>query len=35
MDVINKVSKVPGLPDAPIVDPSNPYQQANVLYVNG
>ncbi|KLO05750.1 glycoside hydrolase, partial [Schizopora paradoxa] len=35
MDVINLISKVPGLPDAPIVDPTQPYQQGKVFYVDG
>ncbi|KAL0948078.1 hypothetical protein HGRIS_010701 [Hohenbuehelia grisea] len=35
MDVINKISKVPGLPDAPISNPDEEYQQAGMYYVNG
>ncbi|KLO11209.1 glycoside hydrolase family 13 protein [Schizopora paradoxa] len=35
LDVINKISKVPGLPDAPIVNPDEYLQPAGVMYVNG
>lgn len=35
MDVINLVSKVEGLPDAPISDPNEEYQRATMYYVNG
>lgn len=35
MDVINFISKVPGLPDAPITDPSEEYQPAPMYYANG
>lgn len=35
MDVINKISKVPGLPDAPITNPLEEYQTAYQFYVNG
>ncbi|KAI5829976.1 glycoside hydrolase family 13 protein [Schizophyllum commune Tattone D] len=35
MDVINLVSKVPGLPDAPITEPGEKYQPAAELYANG
>lgn len=34
MDVINMLSKVPGLPDAPVVTPDR-YQFGGTLYVNG
>ncbi|KAL5504797.1 hypothetical protein ACEPAH_7460 [Sanghuangporus vaninii] len=35
MDVINLISKVPGLPDAPIVNPREEYQPAPMYYANG
>lgn len=35
LDVINKISKVPGLPDAPIMNPKEYYQPAGMMYVNG
>jgi oligo-1,6-glucosidase len=35
VDTVNMYSKPPGLPDAPIVDPSSPYQPAGLLYSNG
>jgi hypothetical protein len=35
MDVINLISKVEGLPDAPITYPDEPYQPASLLYANG
>ena len=35
MDVINFISKVPGLPDAPIVNPREKYQPAAMYYANG
>lgn len=35
MDVINLISKVPGLPDAPVTDPTKPYQSAFMHYANG
>lgn len=35
MDVINLISKVPGLPDAPITEPSAEYQSAFMHYANG
>lgn len=35
MDVINLISKVDGLPDAPIVNPREEYQPAPMYYVNG
>ena len=35
MDVINLISKVPGLPDAPITDPEGKYQVASEYYANG
>ncbi|KAJ8456416.1 hypothetical protein ONZ45_g18727 [Pleurotus djamor] len=35
MDVINKISKVPGLPDAPITLPDEEYQPAGMYYLNG
>lgn len=35
MDVINLISKVPGLPDAPITMPDAQFQPASDLYANG
>ena len=35
MDVINLISKVPGLPDAPISNPRETYQPAPMYYANG
>jgi alpha-glucosidase len=35
MDAINLISKVPGLPDAPVVNPESPYQPGGRYYVNG
>ncbi|KAJ8487936.1 hypothetical protein ONZ45_g14138 [Pleurotus djamor] len=35
MDVINKISKVEGLPDAPITLPDEEYQPAGMYYTNG
>ncbi|KAF5376935.1 hypothetical protein D9615_007297 [Tricholomella constricta] len=35
MDVINLISKVEGLPDAPITDPDQEYQLASTLFANG
>lgn len=35
MDVINMISKAPGLPDAPITNPREKYQPAPMHYVNG
>ncbi|KAJ8703301.1 hypothetical protein PTI98_001936 [Pleurotus ostreatus] len=35
MDVINKISKVKGLPDAPITIPDEEYQPAGMYYLNG
>lgn len=35
MDVINKISKVPGLPDAPVTNPREEFQVAHSFYVNG
>jgi len=35
LDVINKISKVPGLPNAPITNPKEYYQPAGMMYVNG
>lgn len=35
MDVINLISKVDGLPDAPVVDPTQDYQLASMMYANG
>ncbi|KAF9463172.1 glycoside hydrolase family 13 protein [Collybia nuda] len=35
MDVINIISKVDGLPDAPITEPGQPYQPASTLFANG
>ncbi|KAA1479220.1 glycoside hydrolase family 13 protein [Dentipellis sp. KUC8613] len=35
MDVINLISKVEGLPDVPVTDPTQEYQMASPMYVNG
>ena len=35
MDVINMISKVPGLPDAPVLEPMKEFQAAIVMYANG
>ncbi|KAJ7626207.1 glycoside hydrolase family 13 protein [Roridomyces roridus] len=35
MDVINIISKAKGLPDAPVTDPANEYQDGSKLFVNG
>ena len=35
MDVINLISKVPGLPDAPITNPDSPYQWGGAYFANG
>lgn len=35
LDVINLVSKTPGLPDAPVTDPTMREQNAVSLYTNG
>ncbi|KAG7139329.1 Alpha-glucosidase like protein [Verticillium longisporum] len=35
MDVINFISKEPGLPDAPVTRPEQPYQDATALFCNG
>ncbi|KAF8527256.1 glycoside hydrolase family 13 protein [Gautieria morchelliformis] len=35
MDVINLISKTPGLPDAEVVDQSTPFQPGYAHYVNG
>jgi oligo-1,6-glucosidase len=35
VDTVNMYSKPPGLPDAPVVDPSSPYQPAGLVYCNG
>ncbi|TFK33158.1 glycoside hydrolase family 13 protein [Crucibulum laeve] len=35
MDVINLISKVDGLPDAPIAIPDEPYQPASMYFANG
>ncbi len=35
MDVINLISKVPGLPDAPITDPDSPFQWGGEYFANG
>ncbi|KAF9463174.1 glycoside hydrolase family 13 protein [Collybia nuda] len=35
MDVINLISKVEGLPDAPITEPDQTYQPATSLFANG
>jgi hypothetical protein len=35
MDVINIISKVEGLPDAPITEPDQEHQPASTLFANG
>lgn len=35
MDVINLISKTPGLPDAPVTVPGDPAQPASMHYANG
>lgn len=35
VDTVNMYSKPPGLPDAPVVDPTTPYQPAGLIYCNG
>ncbi|TFY81517.1 hypothetical protein EWM64_g2496 [Hericium alpestre] len=35
MDVINLISKVPGLPDVPVTDPTQEFQMASPMFVNG
>ncbi|THV01321.1 glycoside hydrolase family 13 protein [Dendrothele bispora CBS 962.96] len=35
MDVINVISKTPGLPDAPITEPGETYQSGSMYYANG
>ncbi|KAF7328608.1 Alpha amylase [Mycena sanguinolenta] len=35
MDCINQISKVEGLPDAPIIAPEDEYQDASVYFANG
>jgi len=35
MDVINLISKTPGLPDAPVILPGQEFQPADVHYANG
>ncbi len=35
MDVINMISKVENLPNAPITDPTSEYQSASLLFTNG
>jgi glycosidase len=35
MDVINLISKVPGLPDAPVTAPGQAFQPATMCYANG
>ncbi|KAJ7348244.1 glycoside hydrolase family 13 protein [Mycena albidolilacea] len=35
MDVINLLSKVPGLPDAPVTIPEDEYQEASAFFANG
>ena len=35
MDVINLISKTPGLPDAPISVPDQEFQPAHTYYANG
>ncbi|TCD61193.1 hypothetical protein EIP91_008799 [Steccherinum ochraceum] len=35
LDAINHISKVDGLPDAPVVIPTLPYQPGHAFYING
>ncbi|KAJ3277653.1 hypothetical protein HK104_003097, partial [Borealophlyctis nickersoniae] len=35
MDVINMISKVPELPDAPVVNEGSPYQPGSQFFING
>ncbi|KAL2133062.1 hypothetical protein VTI74DRAFT_2966 [Chaetomium olivicolor] len=35
VDTVNMYSKPPGLPDAPVIDPTTPYQPAGMIYCNG
>lgn len=35
MDVINLISKVPELPNAPITEPKEEYQNAFMYFANG
>ena len=35
LDVVNMISKVPGLPDAPVAEPGKEWQVATGLFVNG
>jgi alpha-glucosidase len=35
MDVINLISKVPGLPDAPVIDPTEEFQPGTKYYADG
>jgi oligo-1,6-glucosidase len=35
MDVINFISKAPGLPDAPVTEPELDYQLAMSLFADG
>lgn len=35
MDVINLISKAPGLPDAPVAEPAEKYQNGFMHYANG
>jgi glycosidase len=35
MDVINLISKTPGLPDAPVTVPDEVFQPAHTCYANG
>ena len=35
MDVINLLSKIEGLPDAPITVPDEVYQPASIYFANG
>jgi oligo-1,6-glucosidase len=35
MDAIDLISKVDGLPDAPVTNPEEEYQNASAFYMNG
>ena len=35
MDVINMISKVPGLPDVPVLEPGKEFQASSLMYANG
>ncbi|KAF7974165.1 hypothetical protein HWV62_13287 [Athelia sp. TMB] len=35
MDVINLISKTPGLPNAPVADPQQPFQDGHLFFANG